>query len=470
MSSTTALAHPVLPRPARRPVRRGSFSFLARTAFSAVVSFEMIVVLYLYSNVFQALLPPLPIDSTVVFFVLSVGVGGLVVLREGIYLRGFYLVVALVPYLLWAALSLAWTPSRILVYDNLKLLFSVDLWLLITGAMIIAHKRERMMRFLALTALMSLVVALLGLGIYVKYGSFKYAGWGIGRVYNEWGRAAANGTVVFLMLFLRSRLASARQLVVGALLGLCMAFIFVSSSRSALLSVALPAVVFMAVNAAPAGRRGFALSRAQILLLLFVAMVVTAVVALISSGYQIDTMQRLMKVFNQAENTDILLQANRFDYYKAALHYFLQSPLIGNGVRSFTVMHRGFESEGVHAHNIFLELLGDTGVVGFVLFMLLLLMAARPLSFARLRSDPMLLCVVMLFACRFTAAMFGNDLAYQHPLFLAIGLLALKTAPRPASAAPAAARVEDDEGEEEGDAAAGASWPGPATAAARRPA
>ena len=41
---------------------------------------------------------------------------------------------------LWAFASLAWTPSRQLVYENLKLLFTVDLWLLIAGAMIIARR------------------------------------------------------------------------------------------------------------------------------------------------------------------------------------------------------------------------------------------------------------------------------------------------------------------------------------------
>lgn len=450
-----------LPRPAlhRRPAaaapprRRGGLSLLARTTAGAVFSFEMIVALYLYSNVFQALAPTLPIDSTVVFFGLSVVFGGLVILREGIYLRGLYLVLAFVPYLLWAALSLAWTPSRTLAYDNLKLLFVVDLWLLAVGAMIIAHKRERMLRFLALLALLSLAVSLLGVGIFVRYGSFKYAGWGLGRVYNEWGRAAANGAVVLLVLFLRSHLLSPRQLAMGGLLGLCVVFIFVSSSRSALLAVAVPALLFMAVNAAPSGREGLRLSRAQILLLLFGALVVAAVVALVSSGYRIDTIQRLMKVFAQAENTDMVRGANRFDYYAAALRFFFQSPLVGWGVRSFSVLLRGFESSGVQPHNIFLEILSDTGLVGFALFLAFLLAAARPLTLARLRSDPMLLCAAMFFVSRLVAAMLGNELAYQAPFFLALGLLALKPAP-----------VSAEEEDAEADAAA---WREPAAARLR---
>lgn len=448
---STTLSRPSL-GPARRPaVGQGPVALLVG-AFKLFVSFEMVVVLYLYSNVFQPLLPPLPLDTTVVFFLFSVGFGGLVVLREGIYLRGLYLSMAFLPYLLWAAASLAWTPSRQLVYENLQLLFTVDLWMLITGAMIIAHKRERMMRFLTLLTIFSVIVAIMGTGIYLRYGSFKYAGWDVGRVYNEWGRATANGTIVLLILFLRSRLASLRQLLFGLLLALCVVFLLIASSRSALLVVVVPALLFMAVNAAPPGRQGFALSRAQVLLLLVGAMAVTAVVFLLSSGYKIDTISRFAKIFEQAENTDLVMGPNRFDYYAAALHYFFLSPLIGHGVRAFSLLHQGFEHPGVHAHNIFLEILADSGVIGLAAFLLLLLVAIRPLTLTRLRGDPMMLCVTMLFAGRFMAAMLGADLAYQQVMFLAIGLLALKPPPMPAAAR---------EPEEVEAGAAPEAWPGP---------
>jgi O-antigen ligase len=442
---STILQRPVLEPARRRPIVLGGLLGLAGTVLSTLLSFEMVVALYLYSNVFQVVLPPLPVDTTVVLFALSVALGGLVILREGIYLRGLYLVMAFMPYLLWAALSLAWTPSSKLVYDNLALLFTVDLWLLIVGAMILAHKRARMMRFLTLLAVLSLVVAAMGVYVYLVYGSFKYAGWDVTRVYNEWGRAVANGTIVLLILFLRSRFASARQLVLGTLLALCTFFILISSSRSSLLVVAAPAFLFMVVYVAPFGRQGLALSRAQILMLLVAAMVVATVTTLLSAGYRIDTVNRLLKVLTQAENTDLIMGANRFDYYAAALRYFFESPLIGHGVRSFSLLHRGVESPGVHAHNIFLEILADSGVIGFAAFALLLLMAVRPLTLTRLRSDPMMLCVTMLFAGRFTAAMFGADLAYQNVLFLAIGLLALKPAPVVEEA------LEEDEAEEDRD-------------------
>ena len=107
---STTLSRPTL-EPARTPLGRGSITLMLRTTLSSIFSFEMLVVLYIYSNVFQVLLPKLPIDSTIIFFVLSVGFGGLIMLREGVYLRGLYLVMAYLPYLFWGFLSIAWTPS-----------------------------------------------------------------------------------------------------------------------------------------------------------------------------------------------------------------------------------------------------------------------------------------------------------------------------------------------------------------------
>lgn len=443
---STTLSRPTL-EPARTPLGRGSITLMLRTTLSSIFSFEMLVVLYIYSNVFQVLLPKLPINSTIIFFVLSVGFGGLIMLREGVYLRGLYLVMAYLPYLFWGFLSIAWTPSRTMVFDNLKLLATVDLAMLVLGGMVIANKRERVVRLMSLIVMMAMIVALLGIFIYIKFGSFKYASWGVGRVYNEWGRGVTNGGVVILILFLRSRFGSLRQLVLGGLLGICTLFILVSSSRSALVALAVPAFLFMAINAAPPGRRGFALSRAQILLLLLGVAAVAGLGLLITSGFQIDTVQRLLKVLDQADNTDMVLEANRFDYYAAAIQFFFQSPVIGNGVRSFSVMLRGFEMDGVEPHNIFLELLCDTGLIGFVLFLLLLFQAFRPISLNRLRADPVLLCATMLFTARFTVAMFGQDLAFQNMLFFTLALMAIR--PPGEEEMHALAGVEEDEAETE---------------------
>ena len=153
---TTQLA----PGMTARPKAAGLFA--PRTLLSDVFSFEMVYLAFFFSNQFELILPKLPIDLTVLFFGLTLVLGAVVVAREGIYLPGLLLVTALLPWLAWVNLSAMWTPSRTLVWEYLKIVNTVNLWCLIASAMIVAHKRERMLRFLKLMIAFSVLIALLG--------------------------------------------------------------------------------------------------------------------------------------------------------------------------------------------------------------------------------------------------------------------------------------------------------------------
>ena len=410
-----------------------------RTLISDLLSFEAVFLLFIYSDSLQVVLPWLPMDPSLPLFALSAAVGGIVILREGIYLRGTIVVAAFLPFLAWLTMSLQWTPSRILAYDYLKIMLTVNLWCVVAGAMIVAHKRERMLRFLKIMVGLSVLVALMGTYIYFVYGSFKYAGWeDVGRVYNQWGRSTANGTVVLLFLFLRSRVGTLRHLVTAGLLAICTFFILIASSRSALLSVMTPCLLLLAVTASPVGRQGLNMSRGALILPLLLTLVLAGISVLLATGYRVDTVNRLLRVLDQAENTELVLGPNRWAYYRAALALIIESPVIGHGVRSFSVLYRNAELPGSHPHNIFLEVLSDTGFIGLALFLFFFYVACRALRPRVLAADPMLLALGMLFVSRLTATMFGADLSFQQELFAYAGLLALRPAGEPAAGRGAA--------------------------------
>lgn len=63
--------------------------------------------------------------------------------------------------------------------------------------------------------------------------------------------------------------------------------------------------------------------------------------------------------------------AGRKDDWQEVLTYFYQSPIIGNGLGS------DFMTWGFYSHNIFVDFLAETGVLGFVLFTTLLFWIVR---------------------------------------------------------------------------------------------
>lgn len=86
--------------------------------------------------------------------------------------------------------------------------------------------------------------------------------------------------------------------------------------------------------------------------------------------------------------------------------------MIGQGAGGWSIAV-GSGDVARHPHNLFLEVLVEGGLVGLILLVMLLATALRPVSMARLRTDPFALCSLMLFANAFLNAMVSGDLPRQ---------------------------------------------------------
>ena len=80
------------------------------------------------------------------------------------------------------------------------------------------------------------------------------------------------------------------------------------------------------------------------------------VLYLVLSGQATGTLSRFGKLFEEAQDPELLQGANRFEYFAAAFKFWMQSPIFGNGVGSFSTMFIGMEVPGTHAHNIILDI------------------------------------------------------------------------------------------------------------------
>jgi len=97
--------------------------------------------------------------------------------------------------------------------------------------------------------------------------------------------------------------------------------------------------------------------------------------------------------------------AERLDYWKAGCRMFLRSPVIGNGFNSFGLLYPRYRSPGAGeartAHNNFLQIQVETGLVGFLFFAAVWvfgLAAARPFLRDYVRgekTDPLKTAIVL---------------------------------------------------------------------------
>lgn len=408
-----------------------------------LLSFELVFALFVYSNNLKIFVSDLlPVDETLLFLAVSLGVGIWIVLREGLYMRALPILVGLAAFAAYLIVSYGWSDLRRFPTWNL-----IDFMVFVVlpaalGGIVLASDRDRTARFLLFVAVIGLLVAVRGLWIYFEYGTFMYwRGWqefGIRRIHIKFGYAAAAAAAVWLALVMFSRLGSARQLLGVAAFVVCAGFVLVAGARGPLLGIALAIllVLFLQLPKLPRGRLLVAVP--QLLALLLVAALGAVLLLgfeeLSREFYTFGRLVREVQTFFADDGLDPVVRgASRVKYWPAAVEAWRQHPLFGLGFKGFGPWFKGVVDPGVHPHNIVLQVLSELGLAGLALFLLLVVLALRDLSIARLREDRLLAATLLYGVAAGIEAMFAAPLERQTTFFLALALLAL----RPPAAASA---------------------------------
>lgn len=427
-------------RPAAQPARpAGLLQAAGRglgTLLGTVLSFEALFALFLYSNNIKPFLPRLPFDETVALMVASAPLAGLIIWRQGLRRDGLAVVAAGLLFFGWLASTMLWSPGRSLALRAVAFNLTFNLYCLVVGALVLATDRRRIHRFLLFLVVVGLILAGNGLWIYLEHGTFRYyRPFMFTRYYLTWTYPVVSASAVALVLALASPAGGARQLAGLALVVVYGAFLLVGGARGPLLGLVVCLLVPLLVVAPRIERGALLVPKVQILALLLAIGAGAYVAYLLATGQMTATLSRFFSLLNYLQSQGTALRHERLSYWSSALIFWSQAPLLGNGIGSFSSLYvsGGGEIAGTHPHNIVLEILAEAGLVGFALLLLLLLTAVRGARPARLREDPLYLCIWMLFASLLLVrAMLSDDLAYQWELFLAIGLLSLSP---PATAA-----------------------------------
>jgi O-antigen ligase len=416
-------------------MRRGggrAVGLLALLAWTAghLLSFETAFVLFIYSNELKTILPfTLPIDETVLMAGLAGGAGVVVVAREGLYLRGIPIVATALLFIGWAVLSVTWTPSQTIAPKSAAYLLTFTLLSIVGGALIIANRRKRLARFLLVALGISLLMAFYGTYIYVIFGDFRrWAGWQDwdGRAYLAFGHTVVNGAGTAFAIALFARFGSVRQGIAILLFSVCMYFLLVGGGRGPFLGGMLAAMIGLACRPPELGRGKLNIPYATVAAVAIIAVAIGYVSYLVSSGNLTTTLSRFAKLFNEGGYEKAKDGYGRLDFWASALRFWLQAPVLGHGLDSFSHMLLGWEKEGIHPHNILLQILCELGLVGLMLFGAFFWTAFRYASLRRLYRDPLAVCVLLFVVTSAMSAMFGRDIVGVRKFFFAVALLALR--------------------------------------------
>jgi O-antigen ligase len=398
-----------------------------RAIVGSLFSFEALLVLYMFAGIYKG--DPrfawVPVDPTGLFFALSVVVGSFIVVLNPIPKRAFPVIWVMLAFVVWWAVTLTWSPSK--VYGPSKVFFmaTLELWALTAAALIVGPNPERVRRLFTLLLLFASWLGIEALQIYredkqgfIMVGSASYVA--LGRV------VGLGALVAFTAWLFGRRLSVVKLLFLALFVGLAFV-LMIAGGRGPLISILVPILLTLLLGLQVTGRRILYRRYGISIVVLASGLIAGLSIYIATTGQMPRSLARLESMVVGGEIRGSA--ENRIERYGEVPGFWYHAPLLGNGAGSWPIL-TGRSDERSYPHNILLEVLVESGVVGLILLVVLLHVALRPVSLERVSNDPLASCAFMMFVNAFMNAMVSGDLADNRTLFMLLGLLTVFTVKR----------------------------------------
>ena len=398
------------------------FQKMIKTLFS----FEMAFTLFLFAGRFKA--DPrfqwIPVDLTASLFLLSTIIGLLVMANQKykISLKAIILVFLSLFFIIYAIISLLWSPGASYATTKAFYIGTLVLWPLLASTFIFALNRERLNRFF-------LIIVLFAIWISVEAAFFFYSNKGSGFInvlgsnYLGVGRVVGLATLIVfgcLLCTYRTKIEKLALLTLGAFF---LWVILIAGGRGPLLAtfVGLSVPLFIGWSFKP---QGLFVKRYVISGGAFIGAFLITLLFLIQNKLFTTTLTRIVVLFEPGMGVSAGL---RLEYYLASISFWCENPIWGHGIGSWPLL-MGIGDIRAYPHNIIFEIMAELGLTGLLLFLFMLfwaLLALKP--YYLLRSDPLKILVVMIFCNTLTNALISGDIPDNRILFAVIGLTTIKS-------------------------------------------
>lgn len=382
--------------------------FVHRWSFPSA-AFEVFFALFLFAGVYKntPISSIAPVNLTIVFMGLSgLAAIGLLVRRQLALQRPVLLFVGVfILFAVYALVSLTWSPNGPYAVDKTVKLFTTTAWAL-AGAVVIASSNERHLeRFFDCTVAVAIAAVLVAIVNIPRPSTDLF-----GANYIVLGRVIGLATLIAAYRLWNRPNSWTESAGWGALLILFLFGLAVNGSRAALLTtiLALGGLLILLVlrsKSIPGSPIGYFLG-------------VIATTSLVAGfwifGLVPRTIRRLMHISIDSGSS----VGQRVDYWLDSVVAFRTSPVLGHGWGSWGVVTNN--SGAPWPHNIILEVLVELGLVGLLLFGLVIAIpfvvnARRPS-----KTQALLLGLVLFMLLN---ALISADINGNRYLFAFLGLL-----------------------------------------------
>jgi len=394
-----------------------------------VFAFETVFTLFLFAGQFKAdpRLAWIPIDLTASLFVLSVILGVSLVWNDrGRSKSSMYLIWTYLAFIIWTAISLLWTPGW--EYASTKTFYMGTLVFgsLVAGS-IISSDAMRFDRFIFCLVLVGLVYGTSTL-FFAQVGAAGVVQ-GLGATNRiECSRATSLAVVIVFYWLISHRAFSMRILIEITIVGIGLIALLRSGSRGPLLATLAAFVSVLIMQIYSRGNRAFILK----FLLVVGILAVFLSVFMMKTDYEEDfaTLKRLKLIHENP--LEARSAGARIQNYAVSWELIANNIILGSGVGSWPVLC-GYGDERQYPHNIFLEVWVEMGLVGVLLFLIMICLAL--INLFRSENPRRALCFMLLVLALLNTQVSG-DIPDNRILFAFMGLSARLGALQESSVSP----------------------------------
>jgi O-antigen ligase len=396
---------------------------LAKQGLQNLFSFETTLVLFLFAGSFKSasfIQSAIPIDLTLLFFILSLFTGFIIMIKKKLVVKisSFYLVTAYVLFATYSVASMIWSPSVDYAREKGTFMLLTVFWSLAASSLIISNEEIRVKRFLLIILLLASWQAFQSFQVYLVSSGEGFITV-MGASYLGTGQIIGLGALVLLSVILFSKHPLIYKLFAFFLFIIMLFILLILGGRGPLLATLL-AMLLTLVYAFKFDHFKLSISRYGIVVLILIFVSILVIGYLIASGNETQTLLRLMMLF---EGSDDSSAGTRAVYYGASIEFWKQAPLVGQGLGSWPVLYDGTDLRN-YPHNMFLEVLSELGLIGFVLFSMLLALGIKNLFYLQtIQGNPQCMGVVLLFVCSFLNILISGDIPDNRTFFCILGLM-----------------------------------------------
>lgn len=389
----------------------------------SLFSFEVLFILFLFAWVFKA--DPkfqwVPVDLTLLFFILSVCTGTLVFLGEKKRFNKKAAMLALsgAAFVFYISISLTWSVGHIYAMQKTLYISTLTLWALLACAFIIASDKRRLNHFNNLLLIIAAWIAIESTLEYIKGdGDVINA---LNSNYLALGYTIGMGLLISTVCVFFSEQSRFKKMLLLIMSLFFMFLLFVLGGRGPLISVTISLLIPILYRTRFILDNKPRIKKYFVFIVILLVAVVSISIYLYSKDSATATLTRILLLFEPGLGTSAGIRA---EYYLAAYRLWLAKPFFGHGIGSWPILI-GLPDVYSYPHNLLLEIMVELGLMGLILFGFILFWALKGFIQSKYsKSISSSMVILMMFINAFIGAMFSGDINDNRIVFALLGLMA----------------------------------------------